>query len=627
MLTATCPSCSAPLRFAHAAAPVAVCPSCQSTVARAEDDLRLIGKVARFARDLSPIQVGSTGRHGDRAFEVVGVLRKGRARVRWNEWFLVFADGGVGWLGEGNAHLTLFGKPPTPQPEVPARVGPGQELRLGERRWVVLEAAEAAVLAAEGALPFAVSDQSALPYADLRSLDGRSFGTLDLGEDPPLLWEGQPVDLPGLHLEGLRPLSGWTEGVEGLQGPEVQAVRSLRCPSCSASLSLRAPGQSQRVVCEYCGSSLSVDERDGASTLGLVLQAQRAWKPPLALGSRGRLGGVDWELLGAMERFVRVEGQTYPWREYLLHNPYRGFRWLVESNGHWLFVAPLAQVPGGGGRRPGTLRLGDTTYRHFQGGTAEVRRVLGEFYWEVAVGDQAQTDDWVAPPRMISRETTGDEIHWSVGQYLPLAEVEAAFGKQEGRPEGIAPAQPNPYAGPGPMGRATLGAGLLLALNLGLALGSSLGARVETVLDAQWSSPGLAAQDVLLSEPFLLERADNLRVTLSSPLPRDQGQVHVALVNTGSGQVYLLGAPEATNAQTMWLNEVAPGPYVARVEVARDPALVGQPTTVHLQAELGPRFTLPLVLTALLSLLGPVMVFFARARFEGQRWAESDHAP
>ena len=38
-------------------------------------------------------------------------------------------------------------------------------------------------------------------------------------------------------------------------------------------------------------------------------------------------------------------GMPYSWREYLLFNPYKGFRYLTEYNGHWNYVTPLKSVP------------------------------------------------------------------------------------------------------------------------------------------------------------------------------------------------------------------------------------------------------------------------------------------
>ena len=42
---------------------------------------------------------------------------------------------------------------------------------------------------------------------------------------------------------------------------------------------------------------------------------------------------------------VRYYGVDYEWGEYVLHNPLKGFRWLIESDGHWTFYETLTEPP------------------------------------------------------------------------------------------------------------------------------------------------------------------------------------------------------------------------------------------------------------------------------------------
>lgn len=120
---------------------------------------------------------------------------------------------------------------------------------------------------------------------------------------------------------------------------------AFNCPSCGGALSLRAPEASLSVACEHCGSVL--DAQDPKHRLLSKYKARLKHEPYIPLGKRGKIKGEEFEAIGFMRRRVRYYGTDYEWSEYLLHNPYKGFRWLLEYNGHWTFLSPLANPPEG----------------------------------------------------------------------------------------------------------------------------------------------------------------------------------------------------------------------------------------------------------------------------------------
>lgn len=117
---------------------------------------------------------------------------------------------------------------------------------------------------------------------------------------------------------------------------------SFSCPSCGGSLSIRAPGQSETIACQYCGSLL--DPRDPAHLL-LEKCIAAIYQPAIPIGSRGKLRGDEFEVIGHMRRATKYDGVFYAWSEYLLFNPYKGYRWLTEYAGHWNLLKPLPQPP------------------------------------------------------------------------------------------------------------------------------------------------------------------------------------------------------------------------------------------------------------------------------------------
>ncbi|TKD52894.1 DUF4178 domain-containing protein [Sphingomonas baiyangensis] len=223
-----------------------------------------------------------------------------------------------------------------------------------------------------------------------------------------------------------------------LSPPQAPAATAITCPSCGGTVAIRAAGHSVTVACEYCASILDVSE----PAVKLVVEHHRRRAAlDIPLGTRGTLKGVEWEVVGWM---ARSEGGAYPWEEYLLFNPYEGYRWLIYNRGGWSFGEQLTVVPGGGW---GGLELDGAHYKHFFAeGTAQVDRVVGEFYWRVKQGDTVRTDDWVRPGYMLSREADDREISWSRSEWIDAKTVEAAFGiRTESGPWPPLPHQPSPH--------------------------------------------------------------------------------------------------------------------------------------------------------------------------------------
>jgi hypothetical protein len=202
--------------------------------------------------------------------------------------------------------------------------------------------------------------------------------------------------------------------------PQVARARTLSCPSCGGSVTVRANGISITAICASCGSTLDVANPD----VRLIAEAQqRTREPPIAIGVRGLLVGTLWEVAGFQSRTDTDNG--WSWDEYLLFNPYRGFRFLIQDDENWTLYCMLRQdVPdpeaGFEGRR----------YEHQSTGTARTTYVLGEFYWRTRVGDEASVTEYADRRSVLSREQNREEIIWSRGVRLNATEVQAAFGMQ-----------------------------------------------------------------------------------------------------------------------------------------------------------------------------------------------------
>ena len=485
-------------------------------------------------------------------------------------------------------------------------VGAGVRLDIGE--FMVSEKAEATYRAAAGEIPFRLDPRETYRYADLSS-PGGSFATIDYSEAAPRVFSGVEVTLADLGLADRAPAE---------RAPETVKALRLACPNCDGALELRAPDQTQRVGCPYCGQLLDVNQGNL-----IALKSVANDRPQLAipLGATGTLAGTTYTVIGYLRRSVEIDGTRYPWEEWLLYQPAVGFRWLVCSDGHWSFVEPVP--PGSVTEDTNGVRHGDVKYRSFSRAKAQVDQVLGELYWKVEAGETTEVADYVAPPHMLSWEWSTDgkneEINWSLGTYLTPAEVRAAF-KPEALPTpvGVAPNQPWPHA------RYASVWALLSAAMLVLGVLSFVLVRPASVFGATAEFPaltGASATTVWFSEPFPLVGGKNVVVRLSNgSLSNSWWFAQGDLVNTDTGLVVDFGTEleyydgEGDRSDERFLSAVPAGNYALRLEAQW--LQWQQPQTVEVVIQQG-RVRLRDFLIAFGIILGGGFLFvWARSAFE-----------
>jgi hypothetical protein len=410
------------------------------------------------------------------------------------------------------------------------------------------------------------------------------------------------------------------------------AVASLACRGCGAALEVRAPGRSHMVACPACGAVL--DAQDPDYRVIARYEAQTPVKPKIPLGTRGRLKGAPWEVIGYQVRATVIDDLTYSWFEYLLHNPTSGFRWLVESNGHWVLAKAAGGTPTLDSEKF-AVYLGEH-YHHFQSARARVTHVVGEFPWVVRVGDSSVVEDYVKPPLILSSERTPQETTWSAGEYMEGEAVWKAFGLPGLPPErlGVGAAQPSPYA---PRSR-TIGVLCLgfLATALLVQVLFLMLAQQKVVLDAAWEyDPRVAATASVESEPFMVGgRTSNLVVEISSTLEQSWAYFTLTLVNEDTGAsrtfgrevAYFFGRDsdgswsEGAPWDRVWLPGVPAGRYLLLVE-PESPRAVNY--RVRLTRDV-PRALWMWLAMGTLS-VPPLIFWWRQWRFEYRRWQESDH--
>ena len=414
-------------------------------------------------------------------------------------------------------------------------------------------------------------------------------------------------------------------------------VTSLNCPGCGASLTVRSLGNAVTIVCDSCKSIL--DARDPKLKILQQFKAKTSEDPPLIpLGSRGKIRGVPYDVIGFQRRTIQVEGIHYSWHEYVLFNPMKGFRYLTEYEGHWNDASILRALPDISPGESTLIYLGET-YNHFQTASAETSFVLGEFPWQVRVGETVKVSDYVSPPRVISSEGTGNEVTWSMGEYMAGRDLWKAFnlGGEPPAPVGVYENQPSPPGAnvKGIWKLVGIFSGLLLALLIAV---YSL-AKDEQVFQESYQFDAHAGGEASFVTNIFEIKGHTSDVELTTEANVDNSWIYLnyALINQDTGRAYDFGREvsyyhgydsdgswtEGDRTNHVVVPSVPPGNYYLRIEPEGEPFRGPISYIVTLKRDVPQISFFGLALGALL--LPAVFLTWRAMSFEHLRWAESDY--
>jgi len=427
MQTVSCPSCGAEVKFRSHASVMAVCEYCNTRVLKEAGAVKDLGKISAVLEDYSPIQIGTSGVLGGRAFNVVGRIQLQYDAGMWNEWYLVFDDASTGWLGDASGQYTATTLNPA-SGALPAfeELAPGKQYQVGDQRYTAADVRTASCVGGQGELPFKVGDGWQAKVADLRS--GSHFVTIDYSDEgPPALYTGVAVTLEAMQCQLLRD----TEEIKRTTGRYRGKLDALDCPSCGTPIKY-LPGLTASLVCQSCHAQI-----DAASPKASVLAAGEQLEKQrftLELGASGKLGAQDFTVIGVMRR---ADDEGTQWTEYLLYGSRNGFTWLVETEDGWSRANVMDEWPVMSYIGAGSVTLNGAGFEKLYEYGSVVTYAAGAFNWRVNAGDRCRVIEFRRQQVTLAAELTAQELGWSRSTPVAWDQLKAWFGqavRDEGRP-------------------------------------------------------------------------------------------------------------------------------------------------------------------------------------------------
>jgi hypothetical protein len=414
---------------------------------------------------------------------------------------------------------------------------------------------------------------------------------------------------------------------------------SLHCINCGGPIQLKGFAHTLTAVCPSCGSIL-----DTSTPLVRIVQTaqnRQQIHPSVPLGSRGKFDGHDWEVIGFQIRTMTADGVRYDWTEYVLFNPYRGFRYLTEYDGHWNLVRTESRLPLLQGRR---AKLDNVSFRLFQTGQAHTSYVMGEFPWRVRLDEQVYFSDYISPPEILSAEQTANdsEITWSRGRYVPGKEIWKAFQLKGSPPpaRGVYSNQPSPTAhrlgGMWKLYGVLLIALVVLAVSLRV-----IRPGTQVFRDEYRFNPRSKTEASFVTAPFSIQGQDeNIEIEIATDLDNAWAYFDLALINMGDGHAYVAGREisyyhgrdsdgnwsEGKARNSVKISSIPAGRYYLRIEPQMDSNANAPAMNYTVTVRRGVVIWSYFFFAALFLGIPPLLATWRRYSFERARWQESDYS-
>ncbi len=621
----SCPNCGSVFELVNPGVVMLVCDHCSTRLYVSDEAAQAIGEQSILPEDDSRLHLGASGRVLKHSFMAVGHVRYKYDEGFWDEWYLELNNGKYVWLMEDERDLSLeiaTDKDDIPEPDKLVASLPA--VKVKGVAYLAQFTGEAVCEGAAGQLPFVVEPGHKYKWADLATLDGKRIGTIERpqGQDGRLFL-GLPLDHSKLKVD---------EASDFEKARSRSQAKEVECPYCGAPLSLPKDREVKTIVCDYCGTQA---ELSGAQAKVMGINPEK-FDPGfcLEIGQAGVVDNVRWEVSGRLLLANTNVGHERMQRRYLLYNPKKEPRWLVQDDRHFYLVAATEKQPVLDPlllEKPRTpVQIGmDEVYRFAEAGESKVCWVDGAFPWKVAVGKTFVWANLVAPPKVFLVESDGPSLRCYKGEYVYTHQVEDSFELKNPleEPDDVHPAQ---AFDSGPVAKGLAWVGAIFTL-INLVLWTVAWTDDGQLLWHKRLSPMEYADDDIQSPPLTVSLPGALSLRLSAALHYDDNLEVLMGVLDKDGKIVmqdymnLSGRKEPSLMDSMMerhgpskrhlLPRLAPGTYRILLRVNNTEARF-----VTIEARQGVWYGDYFLFVAALAAFFPLMLLLQWGWFDLQRW-------
>lgn len=172
-------------------------------------NLEMLGKKSQLLQDMSPFQVGTSGRYEGRGFILLGRSKMLYTKGTWSEWYAAFDDGSEGWLSEAQGfYMMSFPMPGPPAVPEPDEIQLNMKLNLDGKEFVVDDFRRVMYAASEGELPYIFHEGEYAYSVDLHG-PGGLFANISYTDEKIDVYNGKYLPFAAFQFQNLRQIDGW----------------------------------------------------------------------------------------------------------------------------------------------------------------------------------------------------------------------------------------------------------------------------------------------------------------------------------------------------------------------------------------------------------------------------------
>ncbi|HRG88934.1 MAG TPA: DUF4178 domain-containing protein [Chitinophagales bacterium] len=627
-----CAECNSQLAIVSDFSAIRVCDTCGNVNFKYSQPVKVA--MVKPTEDLSPVKTGTTGQYDGVPFVVTGRCRINASDCYYNLWAVhITPTEEAAWLIESAGSYAFLRTKKVAYNEIaePALWNGKSDSyyalpELGSCRLLVTDNIKNVVV--EGETGDILTQPDNADLYELQSDDEQSIFIIKKTNKTLHYLRGKVTTLEDLKLANTRSID--------ISGNSTQSLKPIQhtC-NCGADIKVYTHSLARRYACGSCGAYYKLD---GDRFTLIDKKGKVNYAPAIPLGTTGNIDGNDYTIIAFI---AKTETRyNYLWTEYILFNPIKGYAFLSEYQGHWMWLTPVNfyvttdtytyEIP-----------YENKIYRLYSKYQGKIETCIGEFNYNINGTSRPKCNDYICPPEILIREHEHKSVTWLHGHYLEPGEVKRIFNCNDlPAREGVGIVQPQSFSIPFYNSAVVAVVAGLIILILQFAFYYDSGNELKTDYSNSLSASEMPVKPIVSTSFDIGPRSKNIELRLFTDVMNNWMECDVSLINEKTdedidveiGAEYYHGYTdgeswsEGSTKASRVIDAVAPGRYHLLITPVTAPYA---PTTINYQLQVVadvPVWSNILFAFFLLAII-PFIQYYRERSFEKQRWADSYYSP